>query len=147
MPTLRHLAEECSELQLRFVERHGALRAATEVRSLVTVGQDELLAVRSDFSHSAGALVILRITEPALEGATASAVDRMLCDLAQHRAAGLVVAVASHGPRVCPAATRSFAGRMGVPLLTTTAEPAAWESVKNGIRACRARAGTAKPPA
>lgn len=139
MPTLGYLVKERAELQLQFAESSPASRADGKVAVLVTVDQQELISGHTNVAHPPGTLILLTLTPDGLTGRTAFEVDRLLSALAKYRAAGLVVTASDHGMPVFPAATRNLAGRLRVPLLTTTADPAVWKFLNEGIQQCRAQ--------
>ncbi|MEV6397345.1 helix-turn-helix domain-containing protein [Streptomyces sp. NPDC051907] len=139
MPTLGYLVQELSELELRFVEGSSASFAQTKVAAMVVVSQEELLADRCDLAQPPGTLVLLALAAGGVKGAVAAAVDRMLSSLGRYKAAGLVVTARAHELHAYPAGTRAIAGRLRVPLLTTTAAPAAWQDLNHGIQQCRAQ--------
>ncbi|AVZ70963.1 PucR family transcriptional regulator [Streptomyces lunaelactis] len=137
MPTLGYLVDNRPELQLRFVEANTAQCVESKVATMVMVSHEELLGGRSDFAHPPGTLILLTLTPDGITGSTAAAVDCMLGALARYKAAGLVVTAPEHDVRAFPAATRTLASRLRVPLLTTTAAPTEWQDLNYGIQQCR----------
>ncbi|MET7621306.1 helix-turn-helix domain-containing protein [Streptomyces sp. NPDC005408] len=136
MPTLGYLVDERSELQLRFSEPNAGPYADTKVAAMVVVSEEELLGGRCDFAQPPGTLLLLTLTS-GIQGATAAAVDRTLTALAKYRAAGMVVTTPEHHVATYPRATHAIARNLRIPLLTTTADPAAWDTLNEGIQACR----------
>jgi sugar diacid utilization regulator len=137
MPNLGYLVDEREELQLQLLDGAKALYGQTKVAKLVVISESGLLRDEADFAQPPGTLFLLTTTGDTLAGATARAVDRILGKLAKFRAAGLVAGASRHGHAVFPDRTRTLANRLRVPLLTTTAEPAAWSNLNQGIQYCR----------
>ncbi|MET8676024.1 helix-turn-helix domain-containing protein [Streptomyces sp. NPDC004647] len=140
MPTLGYLVGERTELQLRFAEPgHPTVHAGNQVTGVVTLNLSDLATKQTDYTQTANALVLVRLTSPPLKGASAAAIDRALRHLAHHQAAGLALAVPAHSTHIYPAATRGLASRLRIPLLTTTAPPTSWEGANVIIQQSRAQ--------
>ncbi|MFK0179661.1 helix-turn-helix domain-containing protein [Streptomyces xanthochromogenes] len=127
-----------AQLRLTYTSRTDASRyGRVRIRGLLILTGGEIEADQAAAAEAAGALVFLALGPRALTGATADRVDRLLRQLAKHRAAGVVLSAPSS--RGYPAATRAMAERLGIPLLNTDAPDSAWGSVDTDIQHCRAR--------
>ncbi|MEV6781221.1 helix-turn-helix domain-containing protein [Streptomyces sp. NPDC051098] len=140
MPTLGYLIEERPELQLRFCPGQGATDtyASTKVTVLVTLDEDALRNSTGDFAHPPGALILMHLKD-AQHCAAAPAIERLLSAVAKQRLAGLVITAGQHESAPFHRSTRHIARRLRIPLLTTTAVPAAWANLNEGIQHCRAQ--------
>ncbi|MET7717257.1 helix-turn-helix domain-containing protein [Streptomyces sp. NPDC005407] len=136
MPTLGFLVDERSELQLKFVGG-SAPYVDVKVAALAIASQEDLLNGRINVKNPPEALTLLTLTGEGIDDSVAAAVDRVLPALAKYRASGLVITVPAHSASAIPEATRAAAHRARVPILTTTAQPAAWAGLHEGIRTCR----------
>ncbi|RNG38837.1 helix-turn-helix domain-containing protein [Streptomyces botrytidirepellens] len=85
------------------------------------------------------ALVVIRLPGGSTGQDGHAALERLLRTLARQRAAGLAFAVDRHGPQATPVAVRSWAARLGVPLLTTTRSLEAWHQLIPRLHAYRHR--------
>jgi len=85
------------------------------------------------------ALVVIRLPGGSTGQDGHAAVERLLRTLVRQRAAGLAFAVDRHGPQATPVAVRSWAARLGVPLLTTTRSLEAWHQLIPRLHAYRHR--------
>ncbi|MEJ8640112.1 helix-turn-helix domain-containing protein [Streptomyces sp. MS2.AVA.5] len=138
MPTLGYLIDERPELQLRFGQGQGATDtyATTKVTVVIVLDEDSLRSNTGEFAHPPGALILLPL-EGAQHRATAPTIERLLHAVARRRLAGLVVTADQHESTVFQRSTRQVAQRLRIPLLTTTAETAAWANLNEGIQRCR----------
>ncbi|MGW2328621.1 helix-turn-helix domain-containing protein [Streptomyces sp. NPDC001700] len=138
----------CGELDfsLRFAGEHRpADRTVDSVRVLpgTAWSGDALGEVLGDVGD---ALVVIRLPSAGQAGQAGpggrdgqGALERLLRALARQRAAGLAFAVDRHGPQATPVAVRSWAARLGVPLLTTTRSLEAWQQLLPRLRDYRHR--------
>ncbi|MFI0815582.1 helix-turn-helix domain-containing protein [Streptomyces sp. NPDC021098] len=123
MLTLGTICDE-PDFSLRFAGEHRpAERTVDSVRVVPgTTWSDEALGDVGD------ALVVIRLPEHSAAH-SGGPLERLLRVLARQRAAGLAFAVDRHGPQATPVAVRSWAARLGVPLLTTTRSLDAWRQL------------------
>ncbi|WP_433573664.1 helix-turn-helix domain-containing protein [Streptomyces sp. CA-251247] len=140
MTTLGYLVDERPELQLRFCQGQGATEAyaGTMVTVLVVLAEDDLRHSRWEFSHPPGALILL-LLDSVQQRTFAAAVDRLLTVMRKQRFAGLVITADEHRSTAFRQSTRQVARRLRIPLLTTTAAPAAWANLNEGIQHYRAQ--------
>ncbi|MET9669657.1 helix-turn-helix domain-containing protein [Streptomyces sp. NPDC006475] len=140
MPTLGALVDDRTELELRFLEGQVLLQAhaATKVTLLNVASEEDILECRLHLSQPPGALLLVHPTSGGqIDDALALAIERVLPALAKYRAAGLVLVVPDHSALALRPSLKAAAGRLRIPLLSTTAGAATWDSAHASIRDCR----------
>ncbi|WP_216590343.1 helix-turn-helix domain-containing protein [Streptomyces brasiliscabiei] len=151
MPTLDYLINDRPSLRLRFLQpghapRHGATRV-TEVVARPLSGPPPA-ALDTPFESGTLFLTVLDATgpassaapePPALSPSAVRALDHLIRLLARRKAAGLVLATPGHALPALPEGTLAAANRLALPLLTTSAEPGAWDDANEDLRLRRAQ--------
>jgi hypothetical protein len=151
-PTLDYLINERPPLRLRFLQPgHASRYGATRVTEVVPRPLTELPRTSPDPSTDAsigastgpsfenGTLFLVTLDTPRPSPADVRTLDRLIRLLGRHRAAGLVIGTPGHDLRTLPEATLTAANRLELPLLTTSAETAAWDRVNEDLRLWRAQ--------
>ncbi|WP_051940045.1 helix-turn-helix domain-containing protein [Phaeacidiphilus oryzae] len=123
MPDLQEL---CRIAEFRLAPADAGTAAERAVRRVrVRVGAEVSTPARAEeASEGPGALTDTLVVADG--GGPARALTALLAELAERQAAGLALHVPRHGAAAVPGTVRSAAGRLGVPLLTTTASLAEW---------------------
>ncbi|MDX3134980.1 helix-turn-helix domain-containing protein [Streptomyces europaeiscabiei] len=144
MPTLDYLINERPPLCLRFLQpghasRYGETRVTEVVARPLTELPDTLGVPSTDTLFENGTLFLATLDPPRLSQAGARKLDHLIRLLERREAAGLVLATPGHDLRTLPEATLAAANRLRLPLLTTSAETAAWDHVNEDLRLRRAQ--------
>ncbi|UUU31809.1 PucR family transcriptional regulator [Streptomyces sp. CA-210063] len=139
MPTLDYLINERPPLRLRFLQPgHASRHGATRVTEVVVRPVTELSRTLTDSSFESGTLFLVTLDAPQPSRAAVQALDHVIRLLNRGKAAGLVLNTPGHDLRTLPDATLAAANRLELPLLTTSAETAAWDHVNADLRLRRA---------
>ncbi|MFD9562221.1 helix-turn-helix domain-containing protein [Streptomyces sp. NPDC059994] len=124
MSTLGYLTDERPNVGLKFAD--AAHRAAHHNRAVSGTHRVAVIPV-ADALDLADCLVIVEAA--AVSAASTVQADRLVRDLAQRQAAGLALAVDAGAGDAIPPTIRQAAHRVGVPLLVTQGDPAAWAGI------------------
>ncbi|WEH16122.1 helix-turn-helix domain-containing protein [Streptomyces sp. VNUA24] len=143
MPTLDYLINERQRLLLRFLQPgHASRYGATRVTEVVTRPLPDPPHPPGDLAADApagsGTLFLVTLSTPGPTRAHLRALDHLIRLLAGHKAAGLVIGTPGHVLSTLPEAVLTAANRLQLPLLTTSAETAAWGRVNEDLRLRRA---------
>ncbi|MGW0778296.1 helix-turn-helix domain-containing protein [Streptomyces sp. NPDC002835] len=136
MLTLGNLINEYRELQLKPVA-DGVGLADIKVSGLVVLDAQDLTGPPR-LTCPPGTLFLVCDLDFREIGSTARAMGRLIATLANHRPSGVVVAVPDRGPLPAfPSTTLAAAGALRLPLLTTTAQLAAWTHLNEHLARSR----------
>ncbi|MBP5891858.1 PucR family transcriptional regulator [Streptomyces sp. LBUM 1483] len=142
MPTLDHLIDE-RPLRLRFLQpghaaRYGANRVTEVVARPLADPPHPLGDLSADTPFADGTLFLATLSTPGPTRAHLRALDQLIRLLARRKASGLVIGTPGHELGTLPDAVLTAANRLQLPLLTTSAETAAWGRVNEDLRLRRA---------
>ncbi|MDW8808493.1 helix-turn-helix domain-containing protein [Streptomyces scabiei] len=142
MPTLDHLINE-RPLRLRFLQpghaaRYGANRVTEVVARPLADPPHPLGDLSADTPFDGGTLFLATLSTPGPTRADLRTLDHLIRLLARRKASGLVIGTPGHDLGTLPDAVLTAANRLQLPLLTTSAETAAWGRVNEDLRLRRA---------
>ncbi|MDX3522152.1 helix-turn-helix domain-containing protein [Streptomyces scabiei] len=142
MPTLDHLINE-RRLRLRFLQpghaaRYGANRVTEVVARPLADPPHPLGDLSADTPFDGGTLFLATLSTPGPTRTHLRTLDHLIRLLARRKASGLVIGTPGHDLGTLPDAVLTAANRLQLPLLTTSAETAAWDRVNEDLRLRRA---------
>jgi sugar diacid utilization regulator len=142
LPTLDHLIDE-RPLRLRFLQpghaaRYGANKVTEVVARPLADPPHPLGDLSADTPFDGGTLFLVTLSTPGPTRAHLRALDQLIRLLARRKAPGLVIGTPCHELGTLPDAVLTTANRLQLPLLTTSAETAAWGRVNEDLRLRRA---------
>jgi sugar diacid utilization regulator len=142
LPTLDHLIDE-RPLRLRFLQpghaaRYGANKVTEVVARPLADPPHPLGDLSADTPFDGGTLFLVTLSTPGPTRAHLRALDQLIRLLARRKAPGLVIGTPGHELGTLPDAVLTTANRLQLPLLTTSAETAAWGRVNEDLRLRRA---------
>ncbi|MFZ3491813.1 PucR family transcriptional regulator [Streptomyces sp. 5.8] len=138
MPTLGTLPTRQPELGLTLVSNCSASAQRAEVKGVLSVTPEKLLAEGVPSTLADGVLVLIAGTVPfRLRGRMTTVLEVLLQRMSREGSAGLIVNAAPSSRQPYPQAIVDLAERLNIPLLATTASAEQWRGVHEGIQQLR----------
>ncbi|WP_246204188.1 helix-turn-helix domain-containing protein [Streptomyces tailanensis] len=133
------MINDSPRLRLRFLQPgHGPRFGTTRVTEVVVRPVSDLPHALTDSSIENGTLFLVPLDSPQPSRATDRTIEHLIRLLARRKAAGLVLGTHGHSLQTFPETTLAVANSLGLPLLTTSADTAAWARVNEELRLRRA---------